>query len=59
MAIEARNYVQQSFSVDVALIDISNARTVGGLTDVVVNRLKAIYQENHGDNMTWVKEDNF
>lgn len=58
MAIKIRNYVGRNFGVDVALIDISKAGTVRGLSHLVIERLKAKYRESQGDEAADTTEDN-
>ncbi|OAL66032.1 polyketide synthase [Trichophyton rubrum] len=44
MSIEIRSWFRRNLSLDVSLIEISNAKTVGGLTAITLNALRCKYQ---------------
>ncbi|EFE44178.1 polyketide synthase, putative [Trichophyton verrucosum HKI 0517] len=44
MSIEIRSWFRRNLSLDVPLIEISNAKTVGGLTATTMNALRCKYQ---------------
>lgn len=46
MSIEIRSWFRRNLSLDVPLIEISNAKTVGGLTATTLNALRSKYQSN-------------